>query len=243
MKVLENLPRSECHINSARLAEETSHHGKRRHGFLWRPSKLLTAQSVVYRSQMVRGAGLKCIKCPPIELYEWIKGFAKLCHKAVNHWRGLLIFIALPAEEALRAVVMTSITSFVKSFTSVSTPECRRDNKEKKDDGYSHQESNHSSGFSSQTRFDEQSRIWILESRGRMQRQLSTGGDVLCHSPWRHSVCLLQGSQALQACLHVYETICQPTRQSDPLIQLEPEPLGGQTEVQHKHALEFILDF
>lgn len=58
-----------------------------------------------------------------------------------------------------------------------------------------------------------------LRIQCRMQRGLSTGGDVLCHSPWRHGVCLLQGSQALQACLHVYETICQPTQQSDPLIQ------------------------
>lgn len=240
MKVLENLPLSKCHIYSARLTEETSYHQKCRHGFLSRPSKLLTAPSVIYRSQMGRGAGEECIKCPPIELYEWIKGFAKLCHKAVNHCHSLLIFIVLATEEALRAVVM-SITSFVKSFTSVSTPECRQDNKEKKK-GYSHNESSHFSTFSCKTDLMNRAEINV-RIKSRMQHRLSTGGDVLCHSPWRHGVCLLQGSQALQACLHVYETICQPTQQSDPLIQLEPEPIGGQTEVQHKHALEFILDF
>lgn len=74
----------------------------------------------------------KVHQVPPIELYEWIKGFAKLCHKAVNHCHGLLTFMVLTTEEALSAVVMMSITSFVKSFTSVSTPECSQDNKEKK---------------------------------------------------------------------------------------------------------------
>lgn len=83
----------------------------------------------------------------PIELYEWIKGFAKLCHKAVSHCHGLLIFMVLTTEEALRAVVMMSITSFVKSFTLVSTPECSQDNKEKKNDVFSHSESSHFSEF------------------------------------------------------------------------------------------------
>lgn len=73
----------------------------------------------------------KVHQVPPIELYERIKGFAKLCHKAVNHCRGLLIFMVLTTEEeAQRAVVTMSITSFVKSFTSASTPESSRDNKE-----------------------------------------------------------------------------------------------------------------
>lgn len=89
----------------------------------------------------------KVHQVPPIDLYEWIKGFAKLCHKAVNHCQGLLIFMLLTAEEALRAVVMMSITSFVKSFTSVSTPECSQDNKGRKDDGYSHSQSSHFSEF------------------------------------------------------------------------------------------------
>lgn len=74
----------------------------------------------------------KVHQVPPIELYERIKGFAKLCYRAVNHCHGLLIFMVLTTEEALRTVVMMSITSFVKSFTSASTPESSHDNKEGK---------------------------------------------------------------------------------------------------------------
>lgn len=66
---------------------------------LSRLSEHLTALSVFYRSQMGRGARIKCIKCPPIELYERIKGFAKLCHKAVNHCHTRLQFTTLTAGE------------------------------------------------------------------------------------------------------------------------------------------------
>ena len=86
-------------------------------------SQCLKELSVFYRSQMGRGARIKCIKCPPIELYERIKGFAKLCHKAVNHCHTRLKFLQRWPEkkkkEDLEAVVMGSITSSVKS---ASTP-------------------------------------------------------------------------------------------------------------------------
>lgn len=63
-------------------------------------SQRLKVLSVFYRSQMGRGARIKCIKCPPIELYERIKGFAKLCHKAVNHCHTRLKFLRRwPQEE------------------------------------------------------------------------------------------------------------------------------------------------
>lgn len=60
---------------------------------------------------------------PPIERYERIKGFAKLCHKAVNHSHTHLKFPALTAEEkkSLGGVFMKSITSSVKPCTSTST--------------------------------------------------------------------------------------------------------------------------
>lgn len=70
MKVSENLPLSECHINSV---SDMKPHIKRRHGFLLRPSELLTAQSVIFRSQMGRGAGLKCIKCPLLSFMNGLK--------------------------------------------------------------------------------------------------------------------------------------------------------------------------
>lgn len=42
----------------------------------------------------------KVHQVPPIELYERIKGFAKLCHKAVNHCHGRLLFTVLTTEKA-----------------------------------------------------------------------------------------------------------------------------------------------
>lgn len=44
----------------------------------------------------------KVHQVPPFELYEWIKGFAKLCDKAVNHSHTRLKFMALTAEKTLR---------------------------------------------------------------------------------------------------------------------------------------------
>ena len=44
----------------------------------------------------------KVHQVPPVELYERIKGFAKLCHKAVNHCHTHVKFTTLTAEKALR---------------------------------------------------------------------------------------------------------------------------------------------
>lgn len=43
------------------------------HQLLSRLSELLTAQSVFYRSQMGRGAGIKCIKCPLLSFMNGLK--------------------------------------------------------------------------------------------------------------------------------------------------------------------------
>lgn len=67
----------------------------------------------------------------------------------------------------------------------------------------------------SEVHWEEQNLISALPVPHKRQCSRSTGGDVHCHSPWRHAVCLLERSQALRACLHVYETICQPTQPPD----------------------------
>lgn len=128
MKVSENLPLSECHINSVSLSDETSYKASSR----VLAEALRTPDSTECHFQEPDGqrCWAKVHQVPPIELYERIKGFAKLCHKAVIHCHGFLIFMVLTTEEAPRAVVTMSITSFVKSFTSASTPESSRDNKE-----------------------------------------------------------------------------------------------------------------
>lgn len=58
----------------------------------------------------------------PVELYERIKGFAKLCHEAVNHCHGRLLVTVPATARASGAVVEKSITSSVSSPTSTSTP-------------------------------------------------------------------------------------------------------------------------
>lgn len=45
--------------------------------------------------------GNKVHQVPPIELHEWIKGFAKLCHKAVNHCHTRRKFTTPATEKAL----------------------------------------------------------------------------------------------------------------------------------------------
>lgn len=116
MKVLENLPLSKRHINSVSLNDESSCHRKRRHGFLLRPSEFLTAPSVVYRSQMGRGAGVKCIKCP---LLSFMNGLKDL--------QSSVIRLSITATTCwylrcwLQPWGMMSITSFVKS----SSPQCQ----------------------------------------------------------------------------------------------------------------------
>lgn len=107
-KVSENLPLSKCHINSASRSGENSYKASSR-----RLAEALRApDSAECRLQEPDGQRCwgKVHQVPPIELYERIKGFAKLCYRDVNHCHGLLIFMVLTTEEALRTVVMTSIT-------------------------------------------------------------------------------------------------------------------------------------
>lgn len=128
MKVSENLPLSECHINSVSLSGETSYKASSR--VLAEALRAPDSTECHFQESDGQRCWAKVHQVPPIELYERIKGFVKLCHKAVNHCHSFLIFMVLTTEEAPRAVVTMSITSFVKSFTSASTPESSRDNKE-----------------------------------------------------------------------------------------------------------------
>lgn len=66
--------------------------------------------SVFYWSQM--GEKNKVHQVPPFVLHEWIKGFAKVCHKAFNHCHTCLKFTASTAggKKSLWAVVTRSIT-------------------------------------------------------------------------------------------------------------------------------------
>lgn len=60
----------------------------------------------------------KVHQVPPIELYERIKGFAKLCHKAVNHCHTRLKFTGTDRRRSLEAAVIKSIISSVRMFAS-----------------------------------------------------------------------------------------------------------------------------
>lgn len=115
-----NLPLSKHLINnSVSRSDETWRRIRRRHG----SSELLTAPSVAYRSQMGRGAGVKCIKCPLLSFMNGLKDLQSSVMRPSITVTALLIFMALAAAEASGAVVSTSSASFVKSFTSASTPE------------------------------------------------------------------------------------------------------------------------
>lgn len=80
------------------------------------PDKALRAAECLLQKPDGQRCWDKAQQVPPIELYERIKGFAKLCHKVVNHCHTRLKFTALTAggKNNLGAVVMEGITSSVK---------------------------------------------------------------------------------------------------------------------------------
>lgn len=75
---------------------------------------------------MGRGGGVKCIKCPLLSFMDGLKDLQSTVMMPSITAAALLIFMALATAEASGAVVTMSSASFVKSFTSASTPELSR---------------------------------------------------------------------------------------------------------------------
>lgn len=180
----------------------------------------------------------KVHQVPPIELYEWIKGFAKFCHKAVNHCHGLLIFKVLTTEEALRAVVTLSITSFVKSFTSVSTSECSQDNKEEKNDGYSHSERSHFSKFPV-------NQVWWTEQNLILESSVGCNAGSLQEAMF----CVIHHGDMVSACCRVHKRfrpVCMCMKQFVSLHSNQTpsfSPNLNLSEVRQRFSTNMHLDF
>jgi len=84
--------------------------------------KQLTALSVFYRSQMGRGAKIKCIKCPLLSFMNGLEDLQSSVIRPSIIVTPTLNIYGADRRKNLGAVDMKSITSSVESFASTSTP-------------------------------------------------------------------------------------------------------------------------